>query len=98
MTASDIVNEVDKLRPNNYSHGQKVTIVEALEYNLCERYRRKRSDQLCLPDKWKNVYVYWLIANIEWLLAEICRYSNYMTLYNHELYNYEKERVQNEQR
>lgn len=99
MTASDVVERVDSLAPNQYSEEQKLEWLGELEGKIHADVMLETPEQLAaLEESWKDqlavvwphsdLYLHWLLAKIHQADGELELYQNRMESFNASYQNY----------
>jgi len=100
MTLSEIISRVNTLNPNAFDEETKGKVLCSLEARLIYKflgeeknitYPENLKTQLILPDRYADVYIYYLSAMLYFWNKEYEEYNNHVTLYNTLLEEYEKE-------
>ena len=102
-TIKQIIDRVDELRPNQYSEVMKLAWLSELEGKIAADVmlmgiEEIRSIEYSYPESLKveplvsyphqEVYMYWLMAQIDFANGEYNKYQNSMEMYNQHLSNY----------
>lgn len=102
-TIRNIVDRVDELRPNQYSEAMKLAWLSELEGKIAADVMLMRIDEIrnleySHPESMEaeplvtyphqEVYVYWLMAQIDFANGEYNKYQNSMEMYNQYFGNY----------
>ena len=97
MTVQTILNEADYLRVNAYTREQKLKWLRRVEEAVTEKIMSSRegapgyeplpedaedSRELLLPDAFAEVYLYYLLTQMDLYNGELARYNNSAALYN----------------
>lgn len=103
MTIKECLDMCDRLRPNVIEKEIKISWLsqhdENLYNTLLKKYKQTpesfsaygndTSQQLLVEDGFSDMYLYWIIAQIDFYLSEIERYNNDILLYNQALDNFQ---------
>lgn len=101
MTISEIISRVNILNPNAFDEETKGETLCSLESRLIYKFTGKEQGfiypddmktELILPDRYSDVYIYYLSAMLYFWNKEYEEYNNHVTQYNNLLEEYEKER------
>ncbi|OUN19594.1 hypothetical protein [Pseudoflavonifractor sp. An85] len=99
MNALSVVNEVDRLAPNQYSQEQKLEWLGELEGKIhadvmlktpeeLETLEKVWKDQLAVRWPHSDLYVHWLLAKVHQADGELELYQNRMESFNASYQNY----------
>lgn len=106
MTVDDVINEVDELKPNQYSKEMKIEWINDLEEkihkNIIENhdggtemeYTRTECEsdtELTAPVRHKEMYVTWIMSKIDYYNGEIDRYNNSIILHTNRYQEFARE-------
>lgn len=105
MTIRECIDRCDRLRPNVIEEEIKISWLSQHDENLHKTFLEKfqqtparfsaygddTSKQLLVGDGFSDMYLYWLIAQIDFYLSEIERYNNDMLMYNQTLDSFQRE-------
>ena len=106
MTIMEAISRIDDIKPNAYSHGDKVAWLSAID-GIIQReiidthegestefsgYNEDTSDMtvLLVPAPYDLIYIRWLEAQIDYAMGEYERYANSTAAYNDVLESFEK--------
>lgn len=108
MKIDDIINAVDKIKANEYDESTKIDWISNLDakihdeimlvYNEGEtRFVPYTSvnDKVIANERFKQMYVLWLMAQIDFHNAEAGRYENEMIMFNNEYSSFERQYIRN---
>ena len=103
MTIREFIYKCDMLRPKAIDDMEKVEWLEELDRNLYTEFFSKFTTKqdfteygddtgatLLVNDAFASVYVYYVLAQIDFHLAEIARYNNDMLMFNQTLDAFER--------
>ena len=98
MTIAEIIDLVDEQKPNGYSQETKITWLDQLDRMAWREIVSTHEGgpesftgydagtdadtELLIPDDYKQVYVYWMYAMIDFANQEMSRYTNSMIMFN----------------
>jgi len=98
MTIQDVLARVAELKPSQYTEEQLVRWISVLEliayeevvqWHAVDAERPSAYDpeedmdtELRIPDPYSEVYIHWLIAQIDYHNGDMARYQNSMIAYN----------------
>ncbi len=89
MTAEDIVNGADKVRPNIVTHDTKLGWVDVIEKQVREHMTRfnetpAKNDTgvLSLGSEYKDMYIYYVVSMIDLSNLDIAMYNNSTAFFN----------------
>ena len=100
MTISEIVSRVNILNPNTFDEETKGETLCSFESRLIYKFTGKEQSfiypddmktELILPDRYADVYIYYLSAMLYFWNQEYEEYNNHVTQYNALLEEYVKE-------
>ncbi|MBE7049161.1 MAG: hypothetical protein E7394_00130 [Ruminococcaceae bacterium] len=102
MTTSDVITKCDRIKPNEYSYGQKREWLNKIESEIrqyASMYSGKNADLsytnvenpvLFLDDIYMDIYLYYIISMIDLSNQEYALYNNSSSFYNDRLRNWQK--------
>lgn len=102
MTTSDVITKCDRIKPNEYSYGQKREWLNKVESEIRQyvsMYSEKSADLsfvncenpvLFLDEGYMDIYLYYLISMIDLSNQEYALYNNSSSFYNDRLKNWQK--------
>lgn len=98
MTLSKAISRIDELKPNTYTHEQKIEWLSELDARIKAEiidtheggenvpfdgyYENDTETELLVPSPFTEVYIYWLEAKIDYANSEIGRYNNSIANFN----------------
>lgn len=98
MTLSKAISRIDELKPNTYTHEQKIEWLSELDARIkaeiidtheggenvpFDGYDENDTEtELLVPSPFTEVYIYWLEAKIDYANSEIGRYNNSIANFN----------------
>lgn len=87
MTREDILAEVREIRPNEYQDEWALKQVDELHQRVLRELMANyiipaEGGELQAPSPYHNVYVYWVMAQIDLANSEYDRYNNDLALFN----------------
>lgn len=104
MTISEAISQVDELRPNTYSAGQKIRWLRRCESMIVRTVLCRQEQQpevfgdnadmdtvLMVPEPWDELYVHWLEAQMHYANGEYDRYNNAIGMFTDFLTGYRGE-------
>lgn len=105
MTIKEIIDKTDTLKPNQYSAADKMDWLSDLDGRIMQevilrhehdadlpafiRYSSD-SDELLVDDVYRDVYLYYLMAQIDFYNAEYGRYNNSSAAFNQAYSDYSR--------
>jgi len=105
MIISDIITEVDKLRPGNkFTTAQKIDWISNLDAKIHndiivpyskrdERFYsyKAATDKVIASDRYMQMYINYVVAQIDYYLTEYSRFNNGMVMFNNEYSEFERD-------
>lgn len=100
MSMSEIIARVNVLNPNAFEEETKGQALCSLESKLVYKFKGEdkgfkypedRNTELCLPERYADVYIFYLSAMLYFWNKEYEEYNNHVTQYNALLEEYERE-------
>ncbi len=89
MTKTDVIDYIDRIKPNVYTSEQKALWINALEKKLrtevLENYEDAEEPEtgtLIASGPYEDMYYRWVEAQIDYANNEIQRYNNALALFN----------------
>lgn len=98
MTLSKAISRIDEMKPNTYTHEQKIEWLSELDARIkaeiidtheggenvpFDGYNENDTEtELLVPSPFTEVYIYWLEAKIDYANSEIGRYNNSIANFN----------------
>lgn len=98
MTLSKAISRIDEMKPNTYTHAQKIEWLSELDARIkaeiidtheggenvpFDGYDENDTEtELLVPSPFTEVYIYWLEAKIDYANSEIGRYNNSIANFN----------------
>ena len=98
MTINGIIDALDARKPNAYEQATKIDWLDKLDRMVYREVLETHEGgpesfdgyteatdgetELLIPDEYKDVYIYWLWAMVDFANQEMQRYANSMTMFN----------------
>lgn len=97
MKVREILADIDTMRPNAFTDGEKITFLNTIEGRIYREILEKAADfhgefipfqegeeerELIVPVPYTDVYTYYLAAMIDFYNGDSGRYNDSMVLYN----------------
>lgn len=97
MTVRELLAAVDTIRPNAYTDGEKIAMLNTIEGRICTDILEQAENfegnffpfqegeeerELAVPVPFTDVYIYYLAAMIDFYNGDSGRYNDTMVLYN----------------
>ena len=97
MTIREVLARVDTIRPNAYTDGEKIAMLNTIEGRIYTDILEQAADfmgeflpfregeeerELAVPVPFADVYIYYLAAMIDFYNGDSGRYNDTMVLYN----------------
>ena len=97
MTIREILTQADTLRPNAYTDGEKIHWLNTLEGRIYTEIYRRAEDftgeylpfkegeeerELSVEAPYTDLYLFYLMAMIDFFNGDVARYNDTMVLYN----------------
>ena len=100
MTVKNIIDHIDKIKPNTFDFETKLLWLNEVEGRAYieihgknttgVRVLKNQTDQLLIPDMYAPIYVYYIMAMIEYLCGEFDKYHVSSAAYNQVVSDYAK--------
>ena len=106
MKVIEAIQQVDALKPNNYSQEDKIkwlsTLDGIIKIEIIDTHEGSSvgafngydmsslETKLIVPAPYDDIYIKWLEAQIDYNNSEIGKYNNSMVMYNSAYSNYER--------
>lgn len=97
MTITELISQVDRVRPNQYDNEQKTRWISEIEGTIVEEilnmaagndiefshysYENDAETTLLIPERFSDVYLHYLLAKIDFHDSETESYNNDVIMY-----------------
>ena len=98
MKIKNLIAKVDRLKPNTVDDEDKFDWINQLEADVFEKVYARAADttftyepkvwvagmeaELLIPDSYSDIYLFYIFAQIDYLMGEITNYNNDMSMFN----------------